>query len=100
MNIPTPTLPYPPKVGPNDEGPLPWIERDYTPVSSAKEWEVGRCEILIKVYPQGRGLYNTRHFGTNTQKDTRTSTFYMSGLKLKVFSTTYNLSLWNQILKK
>ena len=40
-------------VGTNDEGPLPWIERDYTPVSSAKEWEQGRCELLVKVYPDG-----------------------------------------------
>ena len=41
------------EVGPNDEGPLPWIERDYTPISSAKDWEAGRCDILIKVYPDG-----------------------------------------------
>ena len=41
------------EVGANSEGPLPWIERDYTPVSSAKEWEAGRCDILIKVYPDG-----------------------------------------------
>ena len=40
-------------MGDNEEGPLPWIERDYTPVSSAKEWEQGRCELLIKVYPTG-----------------------------------------------
>eukprot|EP00418_Pyrodinium_bahamense_P072109 CAMPEP_0179099894 /NCGR_PEP_ID=MMETSP0796-20121207/46105_1 /TAXON_ID=73915 /ORGANISM="Pyrodinium bahamense, Strain pbaha01" /LENGTH=533 /DNA_ID=CAMNT_0020797699 /DNA_START=58 /DNA_END=1659 /DNA_ORIENTATION=+ len=41
-------------VGANDEGPLPWIERDYTPISSAKEWEQGRCDILIKIYSTGR----------------------------------------------
>ena len=41
------------EVGPNSEGPLPWIERDYTPISSAKDWETGRCEILIKVYSDG-----------------------------------------------
>ena len=41
------------EVGTNHEGPLPWVERDYPPVSSAKEWEQGRCEILIKIYPQG-----------------------------------------------
>lgn len=41
------------EVGPNEEGPLPWVERDYTPVSSAKDWEQGRCDILIKVYPHG-----------------------------------------------
>ncbi len=41
------------EVGPNDEGPLPWVERDYTPISSAKEWEQGWCEILIKVYRNG-----------------------------------------------
>ena len=29
------------EIGPNSEGPLPWIERDYTPISSAKEWETG-----------------------------------------------------------
>ena len=38
------------EVGPNEEGPLPWIERDYTPISSAKEWEQGRCDLLIKIY--------------------------------------------------
>ena len=41
------------EVGPNAEGPLPWVERDYTPISSAKDWEAGRCDILIKVYPDG-----------------------------------------------
>ena len=40
-------------VGANDEGPLPWIERDYTPVSTAKEWERGTCDLLVKVYTQG-----------------------------------------------
>ena len=29
------------EVGRNEEGPLPWVERDYTPVSGAKEWEQG-----------------------------------------------------------
>jgi ferredoxin-NADP reductase len=40
-------------VGANDEGPLPWIEREYTPVSTAKEWEQGKVNILIKIYPRG-----------------------------------------------
>jgi len=40
-------------VGPNNEGPLPWIERDYTPVSTWKEWEKGCCDILIKIYRTG-----------------------------------------------
>jgi len=40
-------------VGENDEGPLPWIERDYTPISSATEWEKGKCSILIKIYMDG-----------------------------------------------
>ena len=35
------------------EGPLPWLERDYTPISTAKEWEQGSCQILIKIYHQG-----------------------------------------------
>ena len=42
------------EVGPNAEGPLPWIERDYTPISSAKAWEQGSCEILIKLYLDGK----------------------------------------------
>jgi NAD(P)H-flavin reductase len=42
------------EVGFNEEGPLPWIERDYTPISSALEWERGRCDILIKVYNDGQ----------------------------------------------
>ena len=41
------------EVGRNMEGPLPWIERDYTPVSSAKDWEEGRVDILIKLYKDG-----------------------------------------------
>ena len=46
-----------------DEGPFPWVERDYTPISSAKEWEQGRCDILIKIYPDGAAtswLHRTR----------------------------------------
>jgi Oxidoreductase FAD-binding domain len=38
----------------HDEGPLPWIERDYTPISTAKEWEQGKCDILIKIYMDGK----------------------------------------------
>lgn len=41
------------EVGYNKEGPLPWIERDYTPISGAKEWENGKCDILIKIYKDG-----------------------------------------------
>lgn len=40
------------EVGPNAEGP-PWIERDYTPISTAKQWEQGQVDILVKIYPQG-----------------------------------------------
>merc|ERR1719277_1544154 len=40
-------------VGTNSEGPLPWIERDYTPISTAKEREQGKCDILIKIYDTG-----------------------------------------------
>jgi len=41
------------EVGQNGEGPLPWIERDYTPISSAKAWESGKVDILIKIYATG-----------------------------------------------
>ncbi len=40
-------------VGPNKEGPLPWVERDYTPISNGVDWENGQCDILIKVYNDG-----------------------------------------------
>ena len=40
----------------NKEGPLPWIERDYTPISTAHDWEQGRCDILIKLYLEPAGL--------------------------------------------
>merc|ERR1711879_446507 len=40
-------------VGANQEGASPWIERDYTPISSWKEWEQGRCDIVIKIYKKG-----------------------------------------------
>lgn len=41
------------EVGPNAEGPLQFIERDYTPISTAKEWESGKVDILIKIYEKG-----------------------------------------------
>ena len=41
------------EIGDNKEGPLPWIERDYTPISTAKDWEQGKLNLLIKVYPDG-----------------------------------------------
>lgn len=41
------------EVGKNEEGPLPWIERDYTPISTAKDWERGKVDILIKIYGNG-----------------------------------------------
>lgn len=41
------------EVGPNSEGPLQLIERDYTPISTAKEWESGKVDILIKIYEKG-----------------------------------------------
>ena len=40
-------------VGSNAEGPLLWVERDYTPISNWIEWEKGKCDILIKIYPTG-----------------------------------------------
>lgn len=40
----------------NTEGPLPWVERDYTPISTAHDWEEGRCDILIKIYLESEGL--------------------------------------------
>ncbi len=40
-------------VGPNKEGPLPWVERDYTPVSHWTDWENGQCDILMKIYNDG-----------------------------------------------
>jgi len=41
------------EVGENSEGPLPWIEREYTPISSSKEWERGYVDILVKIYHNG-----------------------------------------------
>mmetsp|Transcript_52723 Transcript_52723/g.94623 ORF Transcript_52723/g.94623 Transcript_52723/m.94623 type:complete len:242 (-) Transcript_52723:201-926(-) len=40
-------------VGANHEGPTPWVERAYTPISSWRDWEDGRCDILIKIYKGG-----------------------------------------------
>ena len=41
------------EIGENKEGPLPWIERDYTPTSTAKDWERGKLDLLVKIYPDG-----------------------------------------------
>ena len=42
------------EIGANTEGPLPWIERHYSPISSAAEWEAGKCTFLIKIYNTGQ----------------------------------------------
>jgi hypothetical protein len=36
------------------EGPCPWVERDYTPVSTFSDWVLGTCDLLVKAYPGGR----------------------------------------------
>lgn len=36
------------------EGPCPWVERDYTPISSFGNWVLGKCDLLIKAYPGGQ----------------------------------------------
>ena len=41
-------------LGANAEGPLPWLERDYTPVSTSQEWEKGHCDLLVKIYRDGK----------------------------------------------
>eukprot|EP00928_Gymnodinium_smaydae_P083216 TRINITY_DN66467_c0_g1_i1.p1 TRINITY_DN66467_c0_g1~~TRINITY_DN66467_c0_g1_i1.p1 ORF type:complete len:396 (+),score=28.74 TRINITY_DN66467_c0_g1_i1:47-1234(+) len=34
--------------------PSPGVEREYTPISSARDWENGKCDLLIKFYRAGR----------------------------------------------
>ena len=36
------------------EGPCPWVERDYTPISTFSDWVLGKCDLLIKAYPGGK----------------------------------------------
>jgi pentatricopeptide repeat protein len=36
------------------EGPCPWVERDYTPISTFGDWVLGKCDLLIKAYPDGK----------------------------------------------
>ena len=33
------------------EGPLPLLEREYTPISSAEDWALGRVTLLVRLYP-------------------------------------------------
>lgn len=71
-------------VGANDEGPLPYIERDYTAISTAQEWEAGVCRLLIKVYPQGTATqWVARHFrnpGSTVQLSRPASTLRVPSL--------------------
>lgn len=54
------------EVGDNPEGPLGWVEREYTPVSSDRDWNEGRLELLVKVYPAGLASqwFANLHVGT------------------------------------
>ena len=63
----------------NKEGPLPWIERDYTPISTAQDWEQGRCDILIKLYlePPGCATSWLHRVSANTGKASVTE-FWLS----------------------
>ena len=66
------------EVCPNDEGPLPWIERDYTPISSALEWERGRCDILIKIYNFDGLLTRWLHTSTSQQLGSNGTRIWLS----------------------
>jgi ferredoxin-NADP reductase len=37
----------------NREGPLHFVERDYTPISSDQDWNNGVCDLVIKIYSNG-----------------------------------------------
>eukprot|EP00929_Paragymnodinium_shiwhaense_P113557 TRINITY_DN81839_c0_g1_i1.p1 TRINITY_DN81839_c0_g1~~TRINITY_DN81839_c0_g1_i1.p1 ORF type:complete len:762 (+),score=197.23 TRINITY_DN81839_c0_g1_i1:135-2420(+) len=37
-------------IGENEEGPMPWVERDYTPVKD----DGVTCDLLVKIYPSGK----------------------------------------------
>ena len=64
----------------NKEGPLPWIERDYTPISTAQDWEQGRCDILIKLYlePPGCATSWLHRVSANTGKESSATEFWLS----------------------
>eukprot|EP00956_Cyclotella_meneghiniana_P045749 scaffold382649_cov119-Cyclotella_meneghiniana.AAC.1 len=65
------------EIGRNEEGPLPWIERDYTPISSALDWEKGRCSILIKIYNDGM-LTNWLHKMSHQNENGRDVNIFLS----------------------
>ena len=66
------------EVGFNDEGPLPWIERDYTPISSALEWERGNVDILIKIYNDGQLTSWLKQSRMNSESNITGTTLYLS----------------------
>jgi ferredoxin-NADP reductase len=53
-------------VGENNEGPLGYVERDYTPISSAEEWRAGVCRLLVRVYAAGKATQWLLHEAART----------------------------------
>jgi ferredoxin-NADP reductase len=54
------------QVGENNEGPLGYIERDYTPISNAEEWRAGVCRLLVRVYAAGKATQWLLHEAART----------------------------------
>jgi NAD(P)H-flavin reductase len=80
-------------VGANDEGPLPYIERDYTAVSTAQDWNEGACRLLIKIYPHGKATQWIARYlqgaGSTVQLSTPVTTLRVPSLvpeKADIFS--------------
>ena len=80
-------------VGANDEGPLPYIEREYTAISTAEEWKEGACRLLIKIYPHGKATQWIAQYlqgpGSTVQLSTPVTTLRVPSLvpeKADIFS--------------
>lgn len=80
-------------VGANAEGPLPYIERDYTAISTAQEWKEGACRLLIKIYPHGKATQWIAQYlqgpGSTVQLSTPVTTLRVPSLvpeKANIFS--------------
>eukprot|EP00928_Gymnodinium_smaydae_P079311 TRINITY_DN63273_c0_g1_i1.p1 TRINITY_DN63273_c0_g1~~TRINITY_DN63273_c0_g1_i1.p1 ORF type:complete len:539 (+),score=58.99 TRINITY_DN63273_c0_g1_i1:66-1619(+) len=79
-------------VGDNKEGPLSWVERDYTPISSAEEWERGKCDVLIKIYLDGQATQwlHKQQVGSVVWLSKPKRTLYVPALTHDLAESTFN----------
>lgn len=68
------------------------VDRDYTPISTTRQWEEGTCDLLIKIYPDGEmtSWLHTKKAGDEVLLSNPKATLQVPSLTTNASSVTFS----------